>query len=118
MKKIITSFALALTSLCLSAEDLSFRGQTDKDPLLYIDCFVDWSGRISNEVKTENSEKFTFLVGYEDLKNVQGVVDVQLDFLPVPELDSSRPVRILGRICSDGGKIYLRCKSVYQNIYN
>ena len=35
MKKIITSFALALTSLCLSAEDLSFRGQTDKDPLLY-----------------------------------------------------------------------------------
>ena len=92
--------------------------QVNKDPLLYIDCFVDWSGRISNEVKTENSEKFTFLVGYEDLKNVQGVVDVQLDFLPVPELDSSRPVRILGRICSDGGKIYLRCKSVYQNIYN
>lgn len=91
--------------------------QVTKDPALYIDCFVDWSGRISNEEKTETAERFTLLIGYEDLKNVQGVIDVQFDFIPTPELDGSKPVRILGRICTDGGKIYLKGKSVYQNIY-
>ena len=90
--------------------------QVKKEPLLYLDCYVDWSGRIANEEKYEGFEKFTLLVGYEDQKNVQGTVTVELPFVPVPELDGSRPVRILGKICIDGDKVYLQGKSVYQNM--
>ena len=90
--------------------------EVKKDPYLYLDCFVDWSGRIANEEKLEKSEKFTLLVGYEDQKNVQGTVLVELDFIPNPELDGSKPIRVLGRVCLDGDKVYLKGKSVYQNI--
>lgn len=88
------------------------------DPLLYLDCFVDWSGRIAEEKKFEGGEEFLLFVGYEDLKNVQGIVTVKLDFIPNPELDGTNPVRILGKICLDGDKVYLKGKSVYQNINN
>lgn len=90
--------------------------QVKADPKLYLDCFVDWSGRVANEIKYESSEEFTLLVGYEDQKNVQGTVTVKLSYIPVPQLDGSKPVRILGRICLDGDKVYLQGKSVYQNI--
>lgn len=90
--------------------------QVKKDPKLYLDCFVDWAGRIANEQKFENSERFTLLVGYEDQKNVQGTVTVELGYIPVPMLDGSKPVRILGKICLDGDKVFLQGKSVYQNI--
>nr|WP_318659661.1 hypothetical protein [uncultured Treponema sp.] len=87
-------------------------------PELYLDCFVDWSGRIANVEQSENYMEFTLLVGYEDQKNVSGTVIVKLDYIPVPELDGAKPVRVLGRISLDGDKIYLRGKSVYQNINN
>lgn len=90
--------------------------QVKSDPSLYLDCYVDWSGRIANEQKGEFSEKFTLLIGYEDQKNVQGTVTVELPFIPVPELDGAKPVRVLGKICLDGDKVYLQGKSIYQNI--
>ena len=64
----------------------------------------------------DNTSDYALLVGYEDQKNVQGTVTVELPFVPVPELDGSRPVRILGKICIDGDKVYLQGKSVYQNM--
>lgn len=88
------------------------------DPALYLDCFVDWSGRIANIERTENSMQFTLLVGYEDQKNVAGTVNVKLGYIPQPELDGSKPVRVLGKVSLDGDKIYLKGKSVYQNINN
>lgn len=88
------------------------------DPALYLDCFVDWSGRIANIEKTEYSMQFTLLVGYEDQKNVTGTVEVKLGYIPQPELDGSKPVRVLGKVSLDGDKIYLKGKSVYQNINN
>lgn len=92
--------------------------QVKEDPSLYLDCFVDWSGRIANIEKTENTMKFTLLVGYEDQKNVTGTVEVRLGYIPHPELDGSKPVRILAKVMLDGDKIYLKGKSVYQNINN
>lgn len=88
------------------------------DPALYLDCFVDWSGRIANVERTENAMQFTLLVGYEDQKNVTGTVEVKLGYNPQPELDGSKPVRVLGKVSLDGDKIYLKGKSVYQNINN
>lgn len=88
----------------------------EKAPELYLDCFADWSGRIANVEQTEDSIKFILLVGYEDQKNVLGSVPVKLDFIPVPELDPAKPVRVLGRITTDSGRITLKGKSVFQSV--
>lgn len=92
--------------------------QVKAEPKLYLDCFVDWAGRIANEQKNDNSVSFTLLVGYEDQKNVQGAVTVEIPFIPVPELDGTKPIRVLGKVSLDGDRIYLQGKSVYQNIDN
>lgn len=94
--------------------------QIKDEPNLYLDCYVDWSGRIANEIKNEESgsEEFTLLIGYEDQKNVEGTILVKLNFIPNPVLDGTKPVRILGKVSLESGKIYLTGKSVYQNIKN
>ncbi len=86
------------------------------DAALYLDCYVDWSGRASNVSQGENSLSFDLLVGYEDLKNLEGIVRVSFDFLPERGLDPEKPVRVLGRVSSDGGKILLQGRSLYQSV--
>ena len=83
---------------------------------LYLDCYVDWSGRASNLVEGENSLSFDLLVGYEDLKSVDGIVRVDFGFLPERGLDPEKPVRVLGRVSTDGGKIVLKGRSLYQSV--
>lgn len=92
--------------------------QVAAQPELYLDCYVDWSGRVSNAESAENSCSFDLLVGYEDMKNVEGIVRVEFDFLPIPQIDSSLPVRVLGKISVSGGKLILQGRSVYQSVKN
>ena len=87
-----------------------------KESALYIDCYVDWSGRASNVRQDEKSLSFDLLVGYEDLKELSGIVRVDFDFLPERALDPEKPVRVLGRVSSDGGKIVLKGRSLYQSV--
>lgn len=84
------------------------------DPLLYIGCWVSWSGRISNARLQENSYGCDFLVGYENLERVDGIVPVYFSPAPVPPIEGERAVNILGKIGLEGGKISLYGRSVYQ----
>ena len=92
--------------------------QVASQPELYLDCYVDWSGRVSNSVQGEDSYACDLLVGYEDMKNVEGIVRVEFDFLPIPQIDSSLPVRVLGKVSVSGGKLILQGRSVYQSVKN
>ena len=92
--------------------------QVASQPELYIDCYVDWSGRVSNSETGEDSYACDLLVGYEDMRNVEGIVRVEFDFLPVPQIDSSLPVRVLGKVSVSGGKLFLQGRSVYQSVKN
>ncbi len=92
--------------------------QVASSPELYLDCYADWSGRVSNAAFGENSCSFDLLVGYEDMKNVEGIVRVEFDFLPVPQIDSALPVRVLGKVSVSGGKLFLEGRSVYQSVKN
>ena len=83
---------------------------------LYLDCYVDWSGRASNVVQGDNNLSFDLLVGYEDLKEVEGIVRVNFDFLPDRGLDPEKPVRVLGKVDVDGNKIVLKGRSLYQSV--
>jgi hypothetical protein len=86
------------------------------EPSLYIDCYVDWSGRITNAVTYENAYRCDLLIGYEDLKTVKGIISVYFDSIPNPPIDGEKPVRILGKITLENGKLSLVGKSIYQSV--
>jgi len=83
---------------------------------LCLDCYVDWSGRASNIVQGESGLSFDLLVGYEDLKELDGIVRVTFDFLPERGLDAEKPVRVLGKVGLDGNKLVLKGRSLYQSV--
>lgn len=87
-----------------------------ENPLLYIDCYVDWSGRAANIVPGDNSLSCDLLVGYEDGKNLLGTIPLRFDFLPHPEINAEKSVRVLGRLSSENGKVFLNVSSVYQSV--
>ncbi len=84
---------------------------------LYLDCWVAWGGRVSDAVESE-SGKFTcrLLVGYEKMRNVEGIIDVVFDVNP--EFAPDQPVKILGKISNDGGHYYLKGKAVFQSVHD
>lgn len=86
-----------------------------KDPILYMNVWVIWSGRISNARSLENG-KWTceLLVGYEDMRKVDGIVCVNFDYIPTPEIDGDKPVRFLAKVEELDGKVVLQGRSVYQ----
>lgn len=88
----------------------------EKESALYLDCWVVWSGRISNVVKTDASYSFNLLVGYESLNTpvIEGIVPVRFSVPPV--ISPDKPVRVLGRISSDSGKLYLMGRHIYQSV--
>ena len=54
------------------------------------------------------------LVGYENMKTVEGIVPLTFDPAPVPSIDGERAVQVLAQITLDSGRISLKGKSVYQ----
>jgi len=83
-----------------------------KDPYLYVDCWVVWTGRLANAVSTDSSFSADLLVGYEKQKRVEGIVPLTFD--SAMEIDATLPIRVLGRLGIENGKIHLYGKSVYQ----
>ena len=67
-----------------------------KDPFIYRDCHIIWRGMAGNLVLEQNHTSFDLLVGYDTLRTMEGVVQVDYNFaIPV---NPERPVEILGRI--------------------
>lgn len=89
--------------------------QVANDPLLYLDAWVVWSGRVSNAEELANGAwRCDLLVGYENMKTVEGIVPLTFDPAPVPSIDGERAVQVLAQITLDSGRISLKGKSVYQ----
>ncbi|AEE17149.1 tetratricopeptide repeat protein [Treponema brennaborense] len=89
-------------------------GQVASDPYLYADCWVVWSGRVTNVYATDTSYQCDLLVGYENQKRVDGIVP--LVFAEPMDIDAARPLRVLGRIRLRDGKLTMDGKSVYQPV--
>ena len=83
---------------------------------LYLDCWVDWGGKISNAITYDNgSYSCDLLVGDDSLSHYEGSVNVKFDASPV--IEGSQPVRILGKINLEDGKVILKGRAVYQSVY-
>jgi tetratricopeptide (TPR) repeat protein len=80
------------------------------DPALYLDCFVSWSGRVTN--MREDALQCDLLVGYDTLQTVEGIVPLIFD-APL-NIDTGQSVRVLGRIVLQNNALALAVKSVYQ----
>ena len=87
-----------------------------KEPDLYLGCMVAWSGRISNSVNEGKSYRCDLLVGYENMERVEGFVPVLFEEAPYPPIDGERPIKLLGKIKVENGKIALEGRAVYQPV--
>ncbi|MDR3284652.1 MAG: hypothetical protein LBS97_05700 [Treponema sp.] len=87
---------------------------TASDPALYQDCWVIWKGRVSNTRLDEAALRCDFLVGYDDLKTIEGIVP--LTFPLSVDINPELAVNVLAKIKLEGGKISLEGKSVYQPV--
>ncbi len=85
------------------------------NPALYLDCWVNWGGKISNAVTYEDGKySCDFLVGDETLAKYEGTVRVHFD--AAPAVDGGRAVKILGKISLEDGLVCLKGRAVYQSI--
>lgn len=74
-----------------------------------------WKGMPANVVQGTSSASFDFLVGYHDMKKLEGIVPVRVAF-PI-KIDAERPLEVLGRIRSGdaaSGGFYVECVAIHQ----
>ncbi|MCR5723944.1 MAG: hypothetical protein K6G80_02510 [Treponema sp.] len=84
------------------------------DPLLYLGCWVSWSGRITNAAQENGAFCCDLLVGYENMQRVDGIVPLYFAKAPEPEIEGDRAVTVLAQIGVENGKLMLNGRSVYQ----
>ena len=100
-----------------SISDVPSFSSVGKNNYLYIDCWVDWGGKIAN-LKTYENGSFDcdLLVGDESLSRYEGTVRVHFD--SAVNIDPNKYVKVLAKIALEDGKILLKGRSVYQSVYN
>ena len=100
-----------------SITDVPSLSDVASNPAIYLDCWVNWGGKISNAVTYEDgSYSCDLLVGDEALSRYEGTVRVRFDSAPV--VDVSRAVKILGKIVLQDGSVSLAGRAVYQSVHN
>ena len=100
-----------------SIKDVPSLTDVAANPAVYLDCWVNWGGKISNAVTYDDgSYSCDLLVGDESLARYEGTVRVK--FEAAPAVDGSRPVKILGKLVLEDGAVCLRGRAVYQSVHN
>lgn len=100
-----------------SIKDVPSYSDVSKNPAVYIDCWVDWGGKISNSnTYPDGSYTCDLLVGDDGLLHYEGTVPVKFDSVPV--INGEEGVKILGKLSLQDGRIFLKGRAVYQKIHN
>ncbi len=108
-------------TLAAHLEEPRFDTITDNYPIkqiltdiyLYQNCWVVWSGRVSNVVESDTLYKCDFLVGYENLDRIDGTVTLVFE-QPVV-INNEKPIEVLARITvSEDGELILRGRALHQ----
>jgi tetratricopeptide (TPR) repeat protein len=82
------------------------------DPGLYADCYVVWRGKVANVRITESEITFDLLVGYEDERELLGLVPVSLDF--GAKIENGDGIEVLGKVVVEGDQIRLKGISLHR----
>lgn len=83
-----------------------------REPGLYDGCAVAWRGKLANLAMTEQSLSFDLLVGYENERELAGIVAVVLDF--AVQLENGIPLEVLGIVAAADGRVSLKGVSLYR----
>jgi tetratricopeptide (TPR) repeat protein len=83
-----------------------------KEPALYDGVSVRWKGKVANLVVGKDSIRFDFLVGYDQEKELEGIVPVTLSF--AAQLDNGMPLEILAQSIMENGKLRLDGISIHR----
>lgn len=96
--------------------DVPSYSEVSEKYFLYLDCWVNWGGKISNVITYEDGTySCDLLVGDDSLTHYEGTVNVRFNTAPV--IDVEQPVKILGKVCLDGKNVVLNGRAVYQSIH-
>jgi tetratricopeptide (TPR) repeat protein len=98
----------------LSMEDNYSYKTVAENPVLYTDCWIRWQGRVSDAVTDAAGTQCNFLVGYDTLQVIDGIVI--LSFTNPVDIDPALPVEVLAKIVFTDGKLSLQGKSLYQRM--
>jgi tetratricopeptide (TPR) repeat protein len=107
--RLLMSYLSEPTFDTLSARDRYTYKEVASDPELYLDCWVQWSGMVSNL----REGRADFLVGYDTRSAIEGIVGMTFS-VPLVTMDVSRPVKVLAKVDVDEGRLVVAAKSVYQ----
>ncbi|QEN05809.1 hypothetical protein EW093_14225 [Thiospirochaeta perfilievii] len=80
----------------------------------YEGCIVKWKGRLSNLEIKDKKIHFSFLVGYENGKVLDGVIPVELN--ENVKIQENQPIEVLGKVVLRNNTFYLEAKTVMQYI--
>jgi hypothetical protein len=81
-------------------------------PGLYDGCTVRWSGKIANLKVGKSSIAFDLLVGYDQERELQGIVPVTLTF--ATDLDNGTALEVLGQVAAAGSSFSLNGIAVHR----
>jgi hypothetical protein len=73
---------------------------------------VAWRGKLANLAMTEQSLSFDLLVGYENERELSGIVPVILDF--AVQLENGIPLEVLGIVAAEDGRVSLKGVSLHR----
>jgi hypothetical protein len=80
-------------------------------PALYDGCTVKWKGKIANLANGKDAIVFDLLVGYDQERQLEGIVAVKLGF--AAELANGAPLEVLGQVIARGDLVTLEGISVH-----
>ncbi|MBR0031151.1 MAG: hypothetical protein IJP61_02520 [Treponema sp.] len=89
--------------------------QVLEEPVLYSGCFVYWEGRVMNEVVESGLYQFDLIIEDNNNNKMLGI-PVKFDFVPLPPVDSRKPIKIFGSINFEGGRVFIRERNYYQSV--
>lgn len=95
------------------SEDFSFK-DIEGNLYQYENCIVKWKGRLSNLEIVDRKIHFSFLVGYDDGKVLEGVVPVELN--ENIKIQEHQPIEVLGRVTLRGNSFYIEALTIMQYI--
>lgn len=84
--------------------------QAAEDPKLYQNCYVLWSGRVSNLKVLDDRIEFLFLVGFEKETSLEGIIPAHVDY--AVDVDPEMAVEILGRLEWVDRKLGLKVETI------
>ena len=82
------------------------------EPELYDGCSVSWRGKVANLRIGKAAISFDLLVGYEQEKELQGIVPVGLPF--AAQLSNGDPLELLATVVVNSGTLSLRGISLHR----